>query len=195
MLAGHSDQVIVAAQGIRHYAAVQQNNRNLRPIQLSNNALLCAALGLKNLKPFFTSHGQSIGFQSQTKISRDDLAKKLESATGAKPRILPGGKNICEKIGVVTGGAGGDLKIAAAGRGTGAECFLRWPLRDGNLRREGARGGACQEVQAAVGISRPSDRLVIARVIKNCEQPQPTVRAIRQLPFERRLGLAGLGRF
>jgi dinuclear metal center YbgI/SA1388 family protein len=81
--------------------------------KLGNNAQLCAALGLKNLKPFFTSHGQTIGFKSQTKILRAELAKKLERATGVKPKLIPGGKNICEKIGVVTGGAGGDLKIAA----------------------------------------------------------------------------------
>jgi dinuclear metal center YbgI/SA1388 family protein len=81
--------------------------------KLGNNAQLCAALGLKNLKPFFTSHGQTIGFKSQAKISRSELAAKLERATGAKPKIIPGGKNICEKIGVVTGGAGGDLKLAA----------------------------------------------------------------------------------
>src|SRR5580698_7611801 len=73
--------------------------------RLGNNARLCAALGLKNLKPFFTSHGQAIGFKSQTKISRDELAAKLERATGAKPKIIPGGRNICKKIGVVTGGA------------------------------------------------------------------------------------------
>jgi dinuclear metal center YbgI/SA1388 family protein len=81
--------------------------------KLGNNAQLCAALGLKKLKPFFASHGQTIGFKAQAKISRTDLAKKLERATGAKPKIIPGGKNVCEKIGVVTGGAGGDLKIAA----------------------------------------------------------------------------------
>jgi dinuclear metal center YbgI/SA1388 family protein len=89
--------------------------------KLGNNAQLCAVLGLKNLKPFFTSHGQTIGFKSHTKISRDDLAKKLERATGVKPKIIPGGKNICEKIGVVTGGAGGDLKIAAA---EGVDTFI-----------------------------------------------------------------------
>ena len=81
--------------------------------KLGNNARLCAALGLKNLKPFFTSHGQTIGFKAQTKISRADLAAKLERATGAKPRIISGGKNVCEKIGVVTGGAGAELKLAA----------------------------------------------------------------------------------
>ncbi|HZL13847.1 MAG TPA: Nif3-like dinuclear metal center hexameric protein [Verrucomicrobiae bacterium] len=81
--------------------------------KLGNNAQLCAALGLKNLKPFFASHGQTIGFKSQTKISRSELAAKMERATGAKPKIIPGGKTNCENIGVVTGGAGGELKIAA----------------------------------------------------------------------------------
>jgi dinuclear metal center YbgI/SA1388 family protein len=89
--------------------------------KLGNNAQLCAALGLKNLKPFFASHGQTIGFKSQTKISREELASKLERATGAKPKIIPGCKNICEKIGVVTGGAGEELKIAAS---EGVDTFI-----------------------------------------------------------------------
>ena len=80
--------------------------------RLGNNAQLCAALGLKNLRPFFVSHGQTIGFQSRAKISRAELAAKLARATGAKPRIIPGGGEICRRIGVVTGGAGGDLKLA-----------------------------------------------------------------------------------
>jgi dinuclear metal center YbgI/SA1388 family protein len=81
--------------------------------KLGNNAQLCAALGLKNLKPFFLTHGQTIGFKSQSRISRAELAKRLARATGAKPKIISGGKEICERIGVVAGGAGGDLKIAA----------------------------------------------------------------------------------
>jgi dinuclear metal center YbgI/SA1388 family protein len=88
---------------------------------LGNNAQLCAALGLKNLKPFFLTHGQTIGFKSQTKISREELTKKLECATGAKPKIIPGGKSICEKIGVVTGGAGAELKLAAS---EGVDTFI-----------------------------------------------------------------------
>ena len=81
--------------------------------QLGNNAQLCAALGFKNLKPFFFSHGQNIGFKSPARISRAELAAKLEAATGVKPKLLPGGKEICERIGVVTGGAGADLQQAA----------------------------------------------------------------------------------
>jgi dinuclear metal center YbgI/SA1388 family protein len=81
--------------------------------KLGNNARLCAALGLRHLKPFFLTHGQTIGFKARTKISRAELAARLASATGAKPRIIPSGKSICRKVGVVTGGAGTDLKLAA----------------------------------------------------------------------------------
>jgi len=89
--------------------------------RLGNNAQLCAALGLKNLRPFFVTHGQPIGFQSRTKIPRAELAAKLTRATGAKPRIIPGGREICERIGVVTGGAGDGLKLAAA---EGVDTFI-----------------------------------------------------------------------
>src|ERR1019366_5122985 len=80
--------------------------------RLGNNAQFCAALGLKNLRPFFVSHGQTIGFQTRAKISRAELAAKLARATGAQPRVIPCGDRICRRIGVVTGGAGGDLKLA-----------------------------------------------------------------------------------
>ncbi len=89
--------------------------------KLGNNAQLCAALGFKGLRPFFFSHGQTIGFESETRISRVELAARLSRATGAKPRIIPGGPEICRRIGVVTGGAGGELKLAAA---EGVDTFI-----------------------------------------------------------------------
>jgi dinuclear metal center YbgI/SA1388 family protein len=89
--------------------------------KLGNNAQLCAALGFKKLRPFFESHGQTIGFQTVTKIPRAELAAGLARATGAQPRVIPGGPAICQRIGVVTGGAGGDLKTAAAG---GVDTFI-----------------------------------------------------------------------
>lgn len=81
--------------------------------KLGNNARLCAALGLKNLRPFFSSHGQFIGWQTRTSVPRAKLAKRLTSALDGEPRLLPGGPAICRRIGVVTGGAGGELKQAA----------------------------------------------------------------------------------
>ena len=82
--------------------------------RLGNNARLCAALGLRNLKPFFHTHGQFIGFQTRQRLARADLAGRLERATGVAPRVIPGGAEICERIGVVSGGAGGDLRAAAS---------------------------------------------------------------------------------
>lgn len=81
--------------------------------KLGNNAQLCAALGLKRLRPFFESHGQNIGFQSNEAILRDELASRLARATGRRPLVIPGGPQVCRRIGVVTGGAGGDLEMAA----------------------------------------------------------------------------------
>jgi dinuclear metal center YbgI/SA1388 family protein len=89
--------------------------------RLGNNALLAAALGLKKLNPFFTSHGQPIGWQARATLSRAELGRRLERATGAPPRLLPGGGETCRRIGVVTGGAGGDLKLAAA---EGVDTFI-----------------------------------------------------------------------
>jgi dinuclear metal center YbgI/SA1388 family protein len=80
--------------------------------RLGNNAQLCAALGLKKLQPFFFDHGLFLGFQAQARIARADLAGRLQRATGAAPRLIPGGPQICRRIGVVSGGAGGDLKKA-----------------------------------------------------------------------------------
>jgi len=81
--------------------------------RLGNNAQLCAALGFRNLKPFFFEKGQFIGWQTRQKISRLELAKKLAKVLGAPPLLLPGGPAQCERIGVVTGGAGDGLKTAA----------------------------------------------------------------------------------
>jgi dinuclear metal center YbgI/SA1388 family protein len=89
--------------------------------RLGNNARLCAALGIKKLRPFFLDHGQHIGFQAAARVSRADLADRLERATGVRPTVIPGGPGLCRRIGVVTGGAGAELKIAA---GEGVDTFV-----------------------------------------------------------------------
>jgi dinuclear metal center YbgI/SA1388 family protein len=81
--------------------------------KLGNNAQLCAALGLKHLRAFFSSHGAPIGFKTRQKMTRAELANRLRRVLGSKPVLIPGGREICEHIGVVTGGAGDGLKQAA----------------------------------------------------------------------------------
>ena len=89
--------------------------------RLGNNARLCAALGLRKLRPFFYDHGLFLGFAANARISRTDLARRLQRATGCEPRLIPGGPPICRRIGVVSGGAGSDLKKAAE---EGADTFV-----------------------------------------------------------------------
>ena len=68
--------------------------------KLGNNARLAAGLRLKNLKPFFASHGQNIGLKTATKISRQELAKRIEHATGVK---LVRMENDCAMLAVESG--------------------------------------------------------------------------------------------
>ena len=81
--------------------------------RLGNNAQLCAALGLKNLRPFFFDHGLYLGFQASARVPRARLAASLRHATQAVPKVIPAGPDLCRRIGVVSGGAGGDLQKAA----------------------------------------------------------------------------------
>ena len=90
--------------------------------KLGNNVQLCTALGLKRLRPFFPSHGQPIGFQARARIPREELAKRLQRAIGGRrPLLISGGPRVCERIGVVSGGAGAELRQAAA---EGVDTFI-----------------------------------------------------------------------
>jgi dinuclear metal center YbgI/SA1388 family protein len=81
--------------------------------RLGNNALLCAALGLKKPRPFLLLGGQDYGLQSRTSVSRSTLATRLKRATGEKPLVIQGGPEVCRRIGIITGGAGEFLQKAA----------------------------------------------------------------------------------
>jgi dinuclear metal center YbgI/SA1388 family protein len=80
--------------------------------QHGNNALLCDALGFPaTRRPFL-----EIGLQVEVEVERELLAQRIENAVGGKVHLAPGGPAVARKIGVVTGGAGGEvLKAAAAG--------------------------------------------------------------------------------
>jgi len=89
--------------------------------KLGNNAQLATALGLKRLKPFFYEKGRDIGLRANTRITRTQLVKNLEKAVGGPVTVLPGGPKTCNKIGIVTGGAGSQLAKAAA---DGVDTFI-----------------------------------------------------------------------
>jgi dinuclear metal center YbgI/SA1388 family protein len=89
--------------------------------RLGNNARLARALGLTNLRPFFLEHGQRIGFQVRARIPRAELAARLHRALGVGPLVIPGGPEVCRRIGVVSGGAGDEIQRAA---GEGVDTFI-----------------------------------------------------------------------
>jgi dinuclear metal center YbgI/SA1388 family protein len=88
---------------------------------LGNNALLARALGLRETKPFFFDKGQHLGVRGNLAIDLADLQRRLEKATGVPAKLLPGGSKHCRRIGVVTGGAGAEMKISAA---EGVDTFI-----------------------------------------------------------------------
>jgi len=89
--------------------------------KLGNNVQLGSALGFKKPRPFFFDHGQHIGRRFETRLSRARLTKMLGGVLGHVPLVIPGGPETCRRIGIVTGGAGSELKIAAA---EGVDTFI-----------------------------------------------------------------------
>jgi len=81
--------------------------------RLGNNVRLASALGLRNLKPFFYQKDQHLGVQAVASVPLKDLKKRLQLVVRAEPTVLPGGPPVCRRIGVVTGGAGSEVKRAA----------------------------------------------------------------------------------
>jgi dinuclear metal center YbgI/SA1388 family protein len=89
---------------------------------LGNNVLLGEALGLPGSgEPFFFQKGQSIGRRWRVNIECESLRQRLESVLGGPVKHIPGGAEQTAVIGIVTGGAGGDLAQAAA---EGVDAFI-----------------------------------------------------------------------
>jgi dinuclear metal center YbgI/SA1388 family protein len=88
---------------------------------LGNNALLCDALGLKKRVPFFFEKGQFIGFKAEVRLLRSELQARLVQVLGGPVHLCPGGPEQIRSLGVVTGGAGGEIKKAAS---EGVDTFI-----------------------------------------------------------------------
>jgi dinuclear metal center YbgI/SA1388 family protein len=88
---------------------------------LGNNALLARALGLRKCAPFFFAKGQAIGLKARASLPIAELARRLERVLGGRPHLAPGGPARTACIGIVTGGAGGEVARAAA---EGVDTFI-----------------------------------------------------------------------
>ncbi len=89
--------------------------------RFGNNVLLAKALGLKTLEPFFFDRGRNLGVKAKTRWSVKALVERMTTTLGHPPVVLSGGGDQCRAVGIVTGGAGAELKIAAA---EGVDTFI-----------------------------------------------------------------------
>ncbi len=80
---------------------------------LGNNALLAASLGLEKTAPFLEVKGRPLGLRAETDLRRDELLAKLEESLGGAVRCIGAGPMEVKRIGLVTGGAGGEIYQAA----------------------------------------------------------------------------------
>src|SRR5439155_25057018 len=81
--------------------------------QVGNNAQLARALGLRSTTPFFEEKGQLIGLKARAAMSRDQLLRKLEKSLGGAVKTFNFGPPKTKLLGIVTGGAGGEIDRVA----------------------------------------------------------------------------------
>jgi len=92
-------------------------------IEVGNNYVLARKLGLGALEFFDTYRGIPIGVQGQLEkpVPREEFVSRVEQQLGGKAKLIPGGPKLTERVGIITGGAGG--RIAAA-REAGVDTYL-----------------------------------------------------------------------
>ncbi len=84
--------------------------------RLGNNAGLARALGLRRTAPFL-----GIGVRAEVDVPLARLIDRIEAAVRAPVHCAPGGPDRVRRLGIVTGGAGGEITRAAA---AGVDTFL-----------------------------------------------------------------------
>jgi dinuclear metal center YbgI/SA1388 family protein len=89
--------------------------------EVGNNALLCRALELGATTPFFDWKGIDLGLRARVVCRRDELVARLEAAVGGSVTTCPGGPTEVREVGVITGGAGAEVRLAAS---AGIDTFI-----------------------------------------------------------------------
>ncbi|MEM8955005.1 MAG: Nif3-like dinuclear metal center hexameric protein [Verrucomicrobiota bacterium] len=83
--------------------------------EVGNNAVLCDRMGIWDPSPFLEWKGIFLGLRGEVEMGREDLEERLSDAVGgANVHLCPGGPEVVRRVGVVTGGAGGEVMQAAA---------------------------------------------------------------------------------
>lgn len=82
--------------------------------EVGNNAVLARMLGILDPVPFDSYRGRPFGAAGHLIMSRDVLAQRLTELLGGRVHLIPGGPETTTRVGIITGGAGGQIGAAAA---------------------------------------------------------------------------------
>lgn len=88
--------------------------------RLGNNIRLCRALRLPSPRLFFSWKGIQLGLRAAVSIERSELLARAQKLLGPV-HLCPGGPERVRNVGVITGGAGGEVAQAAR---EGIDTFL-----------------------------------------------------------------------
>jgi dinuclear metal center YbgI/SA1388 family protein len=79
--------------------------------ELGNNALAARALGLYSLAPFAEYHGAPVGFRGDypDPIAPEELVRRCRELFGQEPIAFLSGPEAIRRVGIVSGGAQGEL--------------------------------------------------------------------------------------
>jgi dinuclear metal center YbgI/SA1388 family protein len=91
--------------------------------EVGNNALICRALGLERGEPFAEHRGRRIGFVARAAepVAFAELQERCTRAFGREPFVWDFGPERVSTLGVVSGGAAGDMAMAIE---LGLDAFL-----------------------------------------------------------------------
>lgn len=81
--------------------------------EFGNNVLLAKALDLGATEPFFHKEGQWLGLRAEVSLPLEKLVAGMEKAVGGTVKVYRGGPEQVASVGIVTGGAGGEIHKAA----------------------------------------------------------------------------------
>ncbi len=113
----------LVAEAVRHGLAIYSSHLPLDAGEAGNSSLLADALGFspgelgaEGWQPFFAPKGTEIGCRAllNRAISRQELAERLSKALAGGPvKVCPGGPEAVRSVGVITGGAGSEIRAVA----------------------------------------------------------------------------------
>ena len=89
--------------------------------EVGNNVQLARALGIELQGSFAQRQSYDAGVWGTVHITRETLAARLDDVLGVRVRMLPGGGEKVNRVGVITGGAGSMIHHAVA---AGLDAFI-----------------------------------------------------------------------